>query len=272
LGQEAGAIAPLLRLLKNGSLKAKEIAIEALANLALHNWNKTKILQEKGLECFMQLLENGTLTEKEAANVAIKNLKTFMSSTIIQSQEKVDSDNNFIHIVEGSNQPSVNANKHVDNMDIDDIYKSMDHKSGSFIQKKGTLVDFTFKTSRDELQNSNVCIGENLQTSKDSNMCKKKFLENDLVLPKIQIISSSGLTSSLAPPLVGQPSMQVDAIIENVKNPMHSNLPNNKRMKMTVSKTNSQSSNVLLKKNNLSSELHVHKFHQPAIGSEIEVP
>jgi hypothetical protein len=49
LGHEPGAITSLICLLKYGSSKAKETAIEALENLALNDWNKRRIVQEGGI-------------------------------------------------------------------------------------------------------------------------------------------------------------------------------------------------------------------------------
>lgn len=268
LGQEARAITPLLRLLKNGTSKAKETAAEALENLALHDWNKTKILQEGGIECFMQMLENGTLAEQEVATAVMKNLKARTSSEIIHAQENLDGDKCCgVHVVEGSNQPLTNTSEHVEDMDIGDLCKSMGYTNGTLTQRKELSVELTSTTTRNELQHSNTCIVGNLQTLKDSNIWQKKFLEKKLVLPKIQCMSTSELTSTLAPPLVGQPSMQVDAILENVRKPMNSNLPINKRMKMTISNTDNQNSNVLLKKNNLVDESNHQKFNQHTIDS-----
>lgn len=268
LGRETGAIASLLRLLKHGSSKAKETAAEALENLALNDWNKTKIVQEGGIECLTKLLENGTSTEQEAATATLKVLKTCTSFDIMQ-QERIDGSGDCgIHEVEPSNQPTTNTSGYAENVENGEFCKSMGYENGNFMQEKEITIDVASTTTMDELQHSNNHIYENLQTSKSSHLWQKNLLKKNLELFGVQNISTSELTSTLAPPLIGQPSIQVDAILENIKKPVESNLPNNKRMKMaTPHIQDNQNANRSQKRNNTLAKIKAQNCNPPTIDS-----
>ena len=269
LGREVGVITSLLHLLKQGSSKAKERAAKAIENLALNDWNKTKIIQEGGVECLMQLLKDGTLAEQEIATIALKTLKVSTSFEKIQQQEGIDGNKNCNnHEVELSNQPMTNISGHVENVGNEDLCKSIGYQNRKFTQEKEMTTNVAPTTMMDDLQHSNNYIYENSQISKNSNVWQNGFSRKNLILPRLQSISASELTSSLAPPLIGQPSMQIDAILENIKKPIEPNLPSSKRMKMTIPHIqDNQNTNVPPKKNVSIVESKVQNFKHPIVDS-----
>jgi hypothetical protein len=262
LGHEPGAITSLICLLKYGSSKAKETAIEALENLALNDWNKRRIVQEGGIECLMQLLENGTFAEQEAATTTLKILKISTSHEETQQQEEIDgSKNHNDHDVEQSNQPITNTSGNVENMENVELCKPIDHENRNFTYKKEATSDVPSTITMNELQHSNNHVYGNLQISKDLYLRQKGFLRKNLVLPRMQ--NTSELTSTLAPPLIGHPSMQVDAILVNIKKSMESNMQSCKRMKMNTPHTQgNQNANVPPKRSNTLIESKVQNCNQ----------
>eukprot|EP01052_Picozoa_sp_SAG31_P050035 SAG31_NODE_11237_length_1050_cov_4.801262_1_plen_104_part_10 len=72
---QAGALAPLVRLLTEGSANAKEQAVLALQSLAANNAdNKVAIAQAGALAPLVRLLTEGSAKAKENAAGALRNL------------------------------------------------------------------------------------------------------------------------------------------------------------------------------------------------------
>ncbi|KAG0599324.1 hypothetical protein M758_12G143400, partial [Ceratodon purpureus] len=267
LGCEFGTIASLVRLLKNGSSKAKETAAEALENLALNDWNKTKIVEEGGIECLMQLLENGTSKEQEAASAALKNIKSSILCEEIQQKGTNMRRNYSSYNVEQLEQPIKNMIGHVKDIENGELCKSMGYENKQLIQEKEVTSNVASTTTMDELPHSNNHIYGNLQMSKGPHLWQRNFLKKKLDVHGMQSISTSELTSTLAPPLLGQPSMQVDALLENTKKPLESNI-SSKRMKMTIPHIQeNHNSNIPPKRNNILIESKFQNCNQPTIDS-----
>ena len=71
---EAGAIPPLVELLKNGSAEAMTNAVAALETLALHEDNRDLIVEAGAIRPLVELLKNGSAEAKTEAARALKRL------------------------------------------------------------------------------------------------------------------------------------------------------------------------------------------------------
>lgn len=223
VGRE-GAIPALLRLIKEGSPKARETAAEALANLALNAWNKAKILQEGGIECLRKLMEGGSShQEKEAASLALKVLRVPIGPTSI-SKFLTDQKNRSC-----GSKISFSAEEGIPSVDLE----TKNYENGE--QKK----------SLENKANFNMKICSNSRIQEGLHVLRKDLSNINQPLPIVATMGTSELTSSLAPPLVGQPSIQVDAVIAYPKGPPKI-MPSCKRLKTTnLSDLDIQSSQLL---------------------------
>jgi vacuolar protein 8 len=71
---EAGGIAPLVELLRDGSLGAKAEAARTLGSLAWNDAIAVLIAEASGIPALVQLLRNGSSPEKRMAGYALSNL------------------------------------------------------------------------------------------------------------------------------------------------------------------------------------------------------
>ena len=71
---EAGAIVPLVELLRSGSADAKEQAAAALANLAVNDANKAAIVEAGGIAPLIELVRSGSAERQGERGGALWNL------------------------------------------------------------------------------------------------------------------------------------------------------------------------------------------------------
>ncbi|KAL3690803.1 hypothetical protein R1sor_004454 [Riccia sorocarpa] len=200
---KAGAIPALLRLIKQGSPKARETAAEALANLALNEYNKLKIIKEGGIDCLSKMMESCSQAEKDAAEAAVKVLQPAVGA-VSESEALADDRNWSTDDDNGKDGASKKASRRVG-----DITPYQQEKISN---------DFTGEVSASRHRGIMSMLHTNL---------------NDLTpLTSVQNVLTSELTSSLAPPLVGQPSIQADSLVVLSKESLYLT-QSRKRMKLS---------------------------------------
>jgi hypothetical protein len=216
VGKE-GAIPALLRLIKHGSPKARETAAEALANLALYDWNKAKIIQEGGIDCLSKMVEGGGLQpEKDAAAAALNVLKGSLESP---SKPQNGTDEKCLSSADTKQETSEERQQP----------KPDDETPGLKVRQPKRVA-----AGEEHLQSSIVKGCANSQSHNSMPVLRTNFSGINPLLPAMQTIVTSELTSSLAPPLVGQPSIQADAVPGFCPKGVSPVMPGRKRLKMTL--------------------------------------
>jgi hypothetical protein len=216
VGKE-GAIPALLRLIKHGSPKARETAAEALANLALYDWNKAKIIQEGGIDCLSKMVEGGGLQpEKDAAAAALNVLKGSLESP---SKPQNGTDEKSLSSADTKQETSEERQQP----------KPDDETPGLKARQPKRVA-----AGEEHLQSSIVKGCANSQSHNSMPVLRTNFSGINPLLPAMQTIVTSELTSSLAPPLVGQPSIQADAVPGFCPKGVSPVMPGRKRLKMTL--------------------------------------
>ncbi|BBN13783.1 hypothetical protein MPTK1_6g06260 [Marchantia polymorpha subsp. ruderalis] len=190
VGKE-GAIPALLKLIKQGSPKARETAVEALANLALNDWNKSKIIKEGGIDCLLKMMESCSQAEKDGATAALKVLQSPMGS-VPKAQVLTDQKNWSI----ADNRQDLSRKKPLRR----ETDSSTCPQQKKYIRDASGEARYSREVSASQRQGIMSMLNTNL---------------SDLSSPlaTIQTVFTSELTSSLAPPLVGQPSIQADSVV-----------------------------------------------------------
>ncbi|KAL2623311.1 hypothetical protein R1flu_003516 [Riccia fluitans] len=186
---QAGAIPALLRLIKQGSPKARETAAEALANLAINECNKSKILREGGIDCLLKMMESCSQAENDAAAAAVKVLQSLVGA--VSESNVLTDDRNWS--TNDNNRQHVSSRKKA-------LRRESDTKL--YLQEKKNPKDFESEVSASRRRGIMSMLNTNTNL-------------NDLTSPlkSLQTVFTSELTSSVAPALVGQPSIQADSVV-----------------------------------------------------------